>query len=154
MIKSTKTLTYHGDHEGYHPTTLGSNAAFLELISEVAPAEAKVLLEEWAIYCIGSHWGGSALNPLNYHAVLTALVFFISSKFQVIMKMQEESIRGFGDATSHLMNSEQVLRKVHQIRNKIHQTLVKAVLGRKLTDEEGLILLMDNTLPLFISYTT
>ncbi|CZR65488.1 uncharacterized protein PAC_15388 [Phialocephala subalpina] len=128
-------------------TTLELNAAFLELISEEPVVEAKVLLEEWAIYCIGSRWGGSTLNPEDHLVVLSTLVFFFSSGLREIIIIQENLMKDSVDDKGCNMTVDQVMRVVPQMRDKMRKTLAEAALGRRLTDEEELVLLMDNTFP-------
>lgn len=147
LIKSTRLHPRPENHKTYHPTTIELNAAFLEMISEEPPNEAKALLEEWAIYCIGSYWGGSTLDPQGHLAVLTALFFFVSSGVQEIIQIQEDSIKDQGNGSGGLPNGEQVLRAVQKMRDNTRQALAEATLGRRLTDEGEIVFLMDNTLP-------
>lgn len=144
LIKSTKAGP---DQAGYHPTTIELNAAFLELVSEEPVGEAKVLLEEWAICCIGSHWGGSDLNAQDHLSILSVLVLFVSSGVQEIICILDQSTHSSEHYDGGLANCEPVLRIVQRMRDKVRKTLAEAEIGRSLTDEEELVLLIGNVMP-------
>ncbi|KAE8446986.1 hypothetical protein EG329_011468 [Mollisiaceae sp. DMI_Dod_QoI] len=133
------------NQDDYHPTTIELNAAFLELISAQPHTEAKTLLEEWAFCSNGNHSRRSHPNQ-DHLAVLEALVSYILSGLYDVSSMNEGSIKNSIEQDEVSKKSHQVVLMVQRMRNRVQKIVMEAALGRAMTEEEELVMLVERTI--------
>lgn len=142
LIKKT---TLFSSHDGYYSSTIILNAAFLELVSQQMSTEEIALLETWASHFITTRYGACDLNPGDHLAVLNALVDFIELGLKDLQRLGEENER-FEQVEAFSRDRHGILLLVHEMRITTWRTLTVAALGRPLTDEEELVLLMSQAI--------
>jgi hypothetical protein len=141
LIKTTISLSNHDSH---HPTTIELNSAFLELVSQQQAMDIASLLKEWATYFNSSQWGETRLDPYDEGMVLDALVGYIKDGLSELVRMHEQSCISGEQREVFSKSVDRVLRLVQGMRNRASRTLIESRLGRRMTDEEELVWLIEH----------
>ena len=139
-----QTAILLSNHDNEHPTTLELNAAFLELVSQHNGRDIASLLKEWAMFLNSGQWGVTRLVLYDSDMLLNALVDYIKTGLSELIEMYGKNSVSVEQGIEFSRRVEGILRLIQGMRNKARKTLVERDLGRRMTDEEELVWLMES----------